>query len=397
MRTRPLKILRQGAALTASVALLSAPAAPSQAWPFGGGGDNPMIAYCANERAPLVALNTQYDEIDHSRMSQSIQNGVFAAGSVIGSSLLGNLFGGGGGRATPDLSPTSVIFGSGRGDRRETATAAIVAGLTASVATYISLKGDTDDRKALARSIEQDAGGQIALGRTIADEGKALAVCRTRQVEDFKARQAAAPSDADRRKMKHEGDQILDAIKADIALTDKVVGHQASLAKTFTQARAMVDNRSEAQVLGAQKPAYADTASTTPLSLPPKSVTTTSSPAAPPPPEPPPEPEAVTLVATKATPVRATPSLKGKLVMTLAARHEVKALGQSATDGWWEIDVAGSSGFIRAATVTVKGAGAKPAAPKPEEPDNVREYNKVVLEARDEGPDRMRNLMTSFQ
>lgn len=400
MRTGPRKILQRCTAVAASAGLLSLQAPPTvEAWPFGGG-DNPMIAYCATERAPLVTLNNQYDEIDHSRMSQSIQNGVFAAGTVIGSSLLGNLFGGGGGRAAPDLSPTSVIFGSSRGDRRETATAAIVAGLTASVATYISLKGDTDDRKALARSIEQDAGGQIALGRTIADEGKALAACRTRQVEDFKARQAAAPSDADRRKMKHEGDQILDAIKADIALSDKVVGHQAALAKTFTQARAMVDNRSEAQVLGAQKPAYADTASTTPLSLPPKSVTTTSSSAAsqpPPPPEPPPEPPEVTLVATKATPVRATPTLKGKLLMTLAAKKEVKALGQSATDGWWEIDVAGSSGFIRATTVSVKGGGAKPAAPKPEEPDNVREYNKVVLEARDDGPDRMRNLMTSFQ
>jgi hypothetical protein len=203
--------------------------------------------------------------------------------------------------------------------------------------------------------------------------------------------------------MKREGDQIQAAIKADIAVTDKVVGHQADLAKTYTQARAMADNKSEADVLGGQKPAYADAAATATLDLPKKGAATTPAapPKAPEPPPPPPPPPEVTLVMQKATPVRETPALKGKLVMTLPAKREVKAVGQAAEKGWWQIDVAGSPGWIRETTVSVKGgatAAAAPASPpKKDEPDNVREYNKVVLEARDEGPNRMKTLLTSFQ
>ena len=95
--------------------------------------------------------------------------------------------------------------------------------------------------------------------------------------------------------------------------------------------------------------------------------------------------------------VREAPMPKGKLLMTLPAKREIKATGQAAVDGWWEIDIAGAPGYIRETAVSVKGAGPAKAAAKPEQPDNVREYNKVVLEARDEGPDRMKTLLTSFQ
>ena len=402
MGPRPGKAMRSCTAALAMAALLSGQVRASFAQSlFGGGGESPVVAYCAAERAPLVDLNNQYDEIQRSRVAQSVKNGaVAAAGVLVSSGLLGNLFGGsrGGPDHGPGLNPGSIIFGGNRNGRGgETAAAAIVAALSVSVATYISLKGESDDRKALARAIEQDAGGQIPLGRTIVGQAKALADCRARQVDDFKMRQAAA-SDADRRKMKREGDQILAAIKADIALTDKVVGHQADLAKTFTQARAMADNHSEADVLGGQKPAYADAASTTPLNLPEKSVTATpSTPSAPQPPPPLPPPPEVTLAIRKASAVRETPTAKGKLMMTLPAGREIKAVGLSAVNGWWRIDVAGSPGYIRELTVSVKTMPAPPPPPPQDRADNVREYNKVVLEARDEGPDRMRTLLTSFQ
>jgi hypothetical protein len=397
----------RGAVWTAALAaLLAAPAGASYAQPFGGGRDNPIVAYCGAERARLVDLNNQYDEIQRSREAQSLKNGAMAAAGVLAGGMLGGMFNKAG---APGPDSNLPIFGQHKANTnanvRDTAALALVAGLSVSVVTYISLKGQSDDRKALARSIEQDAGGQVPLGRTVAGQAKALSDCRARQVDDYKARLAAAPSDADRKKMKREGDQIIAAIKADIALTDKVVGHQADLAKTFTQARAMADNKSEAQVLGAQQPAYAAAASTTPLDLPAqtKGVSTASpaAPPAPPAPPPPPPPPEVTLVMDKLTVVRAAPQLKAKALMSLPAKREVKAVGQLAVDGWWQIDVAGEPGFIRAAAVSVKGGLAAVSAPPPkppeDQPDNVREYNKVVLEARDEGPDRMKTLLTSFQ
>lgn len=383
MESKRRKATRRWTAAVAAAALLSGQAGVSHAQ-FGGGGDSPVIAFCGAERAPLVDLNKQYDDIQRSRVGQSVKNGAVAAAGVF---LAGSSLGG--------------FFGSGHNasnERTTTAAVAVAAALTVSVATYISLKGQSDDRRALARSIEQDAGGQIPQGRTLVGQARALAECRARQVDMFKTRQAAA-TDADRRKMRREGDQILAAIKADIALSDKVVGYQADLAKTYTQARAMADHRSEAQVLGDQRPAYADAASTTPLDLPSKSVTTTpQTPYPPEPPPPPPPPPEVILVVQKASPVRETPTAKGKLLMTLPARREIKASDPAAVNGWWRIDVAGSAGYLRETAVSVKSAPAGPPPPaRQEQADNVREYNKVVLEARDEGPDRMRTLLTSFQ
>ena len=217
---------------------------------------------------------------------------------------------------------------------------------------------------------------------------RALTACRQRQIADYQTRAAAAPNS---RSLAREKAGIADAVRQDIVLTDKVIGRQADLAKTFTQARAMAEGSSETQVLGGQAAAFQSTTATTQQQLP------AGSPLAnqPPPPRPVQATRAV-VTTLKATPVRAAPSAKSKVLATLPARQEVTPADAAPAPGWTPVLVDGRTGYVRAVSLSGTKAPAPPPANALAPAENVREYNKVVLEARDEGPDRMRSLLTNF-
>ena len=141
----------RAALMSASLAalLVAQTAAASAQSPFGGGGaGSPIVAFCAAERAPLVDLNTQYDEIQRSRIGQSVKNGaVAAAGVLLTGGLLGGVFSGAKDNG-PGINSGLAVFGGNRNNAaRDTAAVAIVAALSVSVVTYISLKGQSDDRR----------------------------------------------------------------------------------------------------------------------------------------------------------------------------------------------------------------------------------------------------------
>ncbi len=377
----------RGAAAALTLVLLQAPPAPATAGIFGGGG-SAALNVCAAERAPLVDLQKQYDQLEHSRMAKSVGVGALAAGATLLSGLGGGRFAGFGGGDSGGSSGGLSIFGGGGGSKTEQVMTAVAVGVFASVATYVALKSDgINDRRSLALAVDNDARGQVGVGRTTAQSARALTACRQRQIADFQARAASAPSP---KAMAREKADIADAIRQDIALTDKVIGRQSDLAKTFTQARAMAEGSSETQVLGGQSAAYQG-AGAAPQQLP------SNSPLAnqPPPPKAVEAPRAV-VTTIKATPVRAAPSAKAKVLTTLPPRQEVTPAQAAPAPGWTPVLVDGQTGYVRAVSLSGTKA-APPSSPNALAPaENVREYNKVVLEARDEGPNRMRSLLTNF-
>ncbi len=262
-------------------------------------------------------------------------------------------------------------------------------GVFASVATYVALKSDgINDRRSLALAVDNDARGQLGAGRTTVQSARALTACRQRQIAEYQARAASA---ANPKSLAREKADIADAVRQDIVLTDKVIGRQADLAKTFTQARAMAEGSTETQVLGGQTAAFQSTTATTQQQLP------AGSPLANQPPPPRPVQATRSVVTTlKATPVRAAPSAKAKVLATLPARQEVTPGEAPPSPGWTPVMVEGRMGYVRAVNLSGARAVAPPPANALATAENVREYNKVVLEARDEGPDRMRSLLTNF-
>jgi len=235
------------------------------------------------------------------------------------------------------------------------------------------------------------------------------------------SRLASASNDKDRKAIRKERTDLTSALKKDIDLTGDVVDQHTGMAKTFTQGRAMTDGTSEADVLGGQAPAYAPAAATTRLSMPAKGAGGAAAPqqqaAAPP-------AAAPTLVALRPAIVRSAPVASADMLMTFAAGREVKPKSAQADGGWWEIDVAGQSGYIRAADLGPPGsapvqvaaaapagkgrapagrgqAAARPAAPPPapvvQGPTNIRAYNQTVIAARDQGKGRLSSLMTDIQ
>jgi hypothetical protein len=243
--------------------------------------------------------------------------------------------------------------------------------------------------------------------------------CRSRQLNDINTRLASASNDKDRKAIKRERTELQGALKKDIDLTGGVVDQHVGMAKTFTQGRAMTDGASEAEVLGGQAPAYATAANTSRLSMPKASAGSggagasqqAAAPAAPP-----------SLVAIKAATVRAAPVASAAVLMNFPAGREVKPKSAQAEGGWWEIDVGGQPGYVRAselgppgsapvqvaaATPPAKGAkgggkgAGKGAAPPPPPavagPSNIRAYNQSVIAARDQGKGRLSSLMTDIQ
>ena len=118
-----------------------------------------------------------------------------------------------------------------------------------------------------------------------------------------------------------------------------------------------------------------------------------------------PAPAAGPLVAVRASVVRSAPVASAEVLMNLPVGREVRPKAAKADGGWWEIDVAGSPGYVRAADLgppgsapapvqtAAKGKGgrAAPAAntppppPAPAGPTNIRAYNQQVIAARDTG------------
>ena len=65
-----------------------------------------------------------------------------------------------------------------------------------------------------------------------------------------------------------------------------------------------------------------------------------------------------------------------------------------APAGWSMIRTAKVSGYVRTASLVKSTA---PAGPRLAPPSNIREHNRAVLTARDQGPNRLKTLLTDVQ
>lgn len=422
-------------------------------------GKDAVLNACASEREGLIKLNREYEELKRSKTSAALGQGLKQGAAVLAKGVmsggLGRSGGGGFGGALggiggmmgavgslaaqqqqaqpsaassapstgslfgPDMLSSAMglnVPGIGGGDMKGYAALAVLVAIVATAEAYAQLKEQEaggDLRKA-SFNIDQDAAKQLTVARQIADDGSALVDCRTRQITDVNARFASAANDKDRRAVRRERTELLGALKNDVDLTGGVVEQHTSMSKTFTQGRAMTDGTSEADVLGGQAPAYAPAPSMTRLSMPkagpaPASGGDTQAVAEPAPAGP--------LVAVRATAVRSAPVASADVLMNLPVGREVRPKSGKADGGWWEIDVAGAPGYVRAADLgppgsapapvqtAARGKTARPAAtakappppPAPAGPTNIRAYNQQVIAARDTGKGRLSSLMTDIQ
>lgn len=433
-----------------AVALLSLNVQPVMAQ---GRGRDAALSACAAERAPLVKLDKEYDDLKRSKMSAAIGEGLKTGAIVLAKGVasgrigrggglggFGGGFGGGlggvgglvgavGGLAAQSAlqqeaggaapSASAMLFGpdilegamglnvpgiSGMGIGGDTEAYAALAVLVAIVATadaYAKLKEQeaAGDLRKASYSIDQDAGRQLAVSRQIVDSGNALVECRARQLEDINARLASASNDKDRRAIRRERTELASALRQDIDVTGGVVEQHTGMAKTFTQGRAMTDGTSEAAVLGDQAPAYAEAAAVTRLSMPTSTggeQAAAPAPAAAPPPA---------LVTVRAAALRSAPVASAAAVRNLPAGTQVQAMIAKSEGGWWEVEVGGATGYVRSGDVGPPGsapagkgkAAAPSAAPSVAGPTNIRAYNRTVIAARDDGQGRLSSLMTDIQ
>lgn len=451
-----------------AVALLSLTVQPVMAQ--GKGGKDAVLNACAAERAPLQKLDKEYDDLKKSKMSAAIGEGLKTGAMVLakgvtsggftrggggfGSGLggMGSLMGAvggmamqsaaqqqaGGGQAAstgaslmfgqdmltgamglnvPGVSGYGGFGGSGGDNMKAYAALAVLVAIVATADAYAKLKEQEagGDLKKASFNIDQDAGRQLAVSRSIADNGAALVECRSAQLTDINNRLATASNDKDRKAIRRERTELTSALKKDIDLTGGVVEQHAGMAKTFTQGRAMTDGTSEAEVLGSQAPAYAAAPAVTKLSMPKGSGSGASggqAPSAAPAAAPP------ALVTVKAAVVRSAPVASAAPVKSLPVGSALQAKVAAADGGWWEVDVGGQTGYVRASEVGPpgsapaapvqtaakggargKGAAARPAPPPPAPvgPSNIRAYNQSVIAARDNGKGRLSTLMTDIQ
>ena len=447
-----------------AIALLSLNVQP--AWAQKGGKDAVLNA-CETQRAPLLKLDKEYDDLKRSKMSAAIGEGLKSGAMVLAKGVMsggiggrgggGGGFGGGvgglmgavggmamqnaaqqqaGGQApagaslmfgqdmlsgamglnVPGVSSYGGFSGGGGDNMKAYAALAVLVAIVATADAYAKLKEQEaggDLRKA-SFNIDQDAGRQLAVSREIADSGNALVECRAAQLGDINTRLAGASTDKDRKAIRRERTDLIGALKKDIDVTGGVVDQHTGMAKTFTQGRAMTDGSSEADVLGGQAPAYAPAPSVQKLSMPKgagqqpqvQQVSNTA---------PAPAAAASALVTLRATVVRSAPVASAPAVMNLPVGREVKPKTAQADGGWWEIDVAGAPGYIRAADLGAPGSAPAPAqaaakggkgkgpppkagpAPAVTGPTNIRAYNQSVIAARDNGKGRLASLMTDIQ
>ncbi|MCW5760626.1 MAG: SH3 domain-containing protein [Phenylobacterium sp.] len=473
-----LQMLRgRGLRLSVSaVALLSMSVQPVLAQ----GRNDSVLNACGTERAGLVKLDKDYKDLKRSKMANAVGEGVkqgamvLAKGVMSGGIPVGGRGGGGFGSAMGGMSglmgavggmamqsaaaqqaqqpggqpqasqqvamfgqdmlsgamglqiPGVSIFGGfgvgGGGDNvKAYAALAVLVAIVATADAYAKLKEQEagGDLKKASFNIDQDAARQLTVSRQIVTDGESLVDCRARQLSDINTRLASAANDKDRKAIRRERTDLVSALKKDIDLTGDVVDQHTGMAKTFTQGRAMTDGASEADVLGGQAPAYATVADTTRKSMPKAGgAPAGQQQAAAPPPPPPPS----ALVAIKATVVRSAPVASASVVTSLPVGREIRPKTGEPDGGWWEIDVAGAPGYVRASdvgppgsvpvqTAAAKGAPAKGAArgkgavqakappppPAPAGPTNIRAYNQSIIAARDTGKGRLASLMTDIQ
>jgi hypothetical protein len=462
--------------VVSAIALLSLTVQPAMAQ--GKGGKDPILNACADQREPLQKLDKEYADLKRSKMSAAIGEGLKSGAMVLAKGVMsggmgglgglgrggGGGFGGGlggmgslmgavGGMAMQNAaqqqaaagapagpSSASMMFGQdmlsgamglnvpgvsgyggfGGGDNMKAyAALAVLVAIVATADAYAKLKEQEagGDLQKASFNIDQDAGRQLAVSRQIADSGSALVECRSAQLTDINTRMASASNDKDRKAIKRERTELIGALKKDVDLTGGVVDQHAGMAKTFTQGRAMTDGASEADVLGNQAPAYATSASVTKLSMPKAAAAPAgqAGAAAPTPPAAPPP----ALVTVRAAVVRAAPVASAAAVKTLPVGSAVQAKTSQADGGWWEVDVGGQTGYVRAAEVGPpgsapaapvqtaakggakgRGAAAATAPPPPPAvagPSNIRAYNQSVIAARDNGKGRLASLMTDIQ
>ncbi len=420
-------------------------------------GKDAVLNACATERDGLIKLDREYGELKRSKTGAALSQGLKQGAAVLAKGVMsgglgrssggfGSALGGIGGMMgavgsmaaqqqaqsnNPQAAPSSAslfgpdmlsgamglnVPGIGGGDMKGYAALAVLVAIVATAEAYAQLKEQEaggDLRKA-SFNIDQDAAKQLTVARQIANDGNALVDCRTRQIADVNTRFASAANDKDRKAVRRERTELLGALKKDVDLTGGVVEQHTGMAKTFTQGRAMTDGASESDVLGGQAPAYATAASVTRMSMPkagaaPAAGGGEAQAAAP-------APAAGPLVAVRATVVRSAPVASADVLMNLPVGREVRPKAAKADGGWWEIDVAGSPGYVRAADLgppgsapapvqtAAKGKGAKPTAtpakappPAPAGPTNIRAYNQQVIAARDTGKGRLSSLMTDIQ
>ncbi|MBU1377271.1 MAG: hypothetical protein KKE02_17485 [Alphaproteobacteria bacterium] len=449
-----------------AVALLSLTVQPVMAQSKGG--KDAILNACAPQREPLQKLDKEYTDLKKSKMSAAIGEGIKSGAMVLGKAVMsggiplgrggggggfGSAMGGmsglmggvanmamqsaaqqqaGGGGAPP--AAASMMFGqdmlsgamglnvpgvsgyggfggSGGDNVKAYAALAVLVAIVATADAYAKLKEQEagGDLKKASFNIDQDAGRQLAVSRSIVDSGSSLVECRSAQLTDINTRLAGASNDKDRKAIKRERTELTSALKKDIDLTGGVVDQHANMAKTFTQGRAMTDGSSEADVLGSQAPAYATAASVTKVSMPKAGAPAQgqqAAPAAAPPPA---------LVTIKAAVVRSAPVASAAPVKSLPVGSAVQAKSGAAEGGWWEVEVGGQTGYVRAAEVGPPGsapapvqtaakggkgkgaAKAPPPPPAPVGPTNIRAYNQSVIAARDNGKGRLSTLMTDIQ
>ena len=435
------------------------------------GGKDPILNACAAQREPLQKLDKEYSDLKKSKMGAAIGEGLKSGAMVLAKGVasggiplgrgggfggglggmggMGGLMGAVGGMAmqsaaqqqaqaggAPAAAPAaSMMFGPdmlsgamglnvpgvsgyggfGGGDNMKAyAALAVLVAIVATADAYAKLKEQEaggDLRKA-SFNIDQDAGRQLVVSRSIADSGAALVECRSAQLTDINNRLATASNDKDRKAIRRERTELTSALKKDIDLTGGVVEQHTNMAKTFTQGRAMTDGASEAEVLGNQAPAYAAAPATTRLSMPKAGGAAPQGQAA--------APAPAALVTIKAAVVRSAPVASAAPMKSLPVGSSLQAKSGAADGGWWEVDVGGQTGYVRAAEVGPpgsapaaaapmqvaakgggkgKGRGASSAAPPPAPvgPSNIRAYNQSVIAARDNGKGRLSALMTDIQ
>jgi len=449
------KLMRQAAVLLALGAMVAGDlrAEPFRAAGGGRGGDSDV---CAAERAPILERQRQYQALKRSRVAKAAGEGLkkgagFFAGAMLsryagggggssgGGGGLGALasglpfgglpFGGGKSKAAPSPAPggmaggflnagvlseasgfsiPGVTVGAGGsrmasglgGDTKAIAAVAVIVAIAGTVEAYVRLKEAeaNGDRARMVRSIEDDAGRQIPVSRAIAQEEAALAACLQAQVIDVDQHLASASNTSDRRQRA----SLIKAIHRDVDLTEDVCDQQATLAKTYTQGRAMTEGRSESDVLGGQAPAYADKASTDRLRMPDapdakvQKVSTKAAPAPPPPP---------TYSASRATVIRAAPNAKARALSSVAA-GTVVPVRDFTGDTWVTVETStGGVGYVLADHLAVSDGATATATPRGggggggrfAAPSNVREHNKAVIQARDQGPNRLKSLLTNIE
>lgn len=405
--------------LTASLAIagLLATAAADTAYAqkirLPGGKVSADAGVCQAERAPLLERQEQYKALRRTRIAAAAGQGVMkgatffagamlsrygipgltggqanvASGAAAGGLLGGSMLGGGLLGEARGLSIPGVTLGAAGGalggtnvDTKAIAALSVVVAIAGTVEAYVRLKQEEagGDRMRMARSIDGDARLQIDVSRAIAAEQQALSDCLERQITDIDTHLASASNDKDRRSASQRRAQLTRTVKSDLDLTTDVVDQQATLAKTFTQGRAMTEGKSEAQILGGQQAAYAESAGAEPLDLP--QYDAPAQPAA---------PSTQLYLASRATIARAKPEPNARSLANFDAGDEIQ-VKEATRGGWHAVLVNEETGYVRSADVTRPPAGF--AAPV-----NIREHNRAVIQARHQGPDRLKTLLTGMQ